>query len=226
MAVRLEAALQAKNGGNQSELARFIGVSPQAVQKWISGISEPRGKNLQLAAEFLGVPEQVLRYGDAVESSLGQSRRVVVTHPDMDHYPGAVYIRKVKLQLSAGILGFSVEDDYEDGEPIMLPQAFLDRKGLQADKLIVLSIKGDSMLPKMPPGTVVIINTANTIPKHDKVYAVNYKGEAVIKRLKREMGFWWLFSDNPDQERYPQQRCAGDDCIIIGKVEQSISEED
>ena len=31
---RIRQALNAKNGGNQSEMARFVGVSPQAVQKW------------------------------------------------------------------------------------------------------------------------------------------------------------------------------------------------
>lgn len=61
---RIKKALEDKNGGNQSEMARFIDVSPQAIQKWIAGISEPRGKNLTKAAEFLGISELELRYGD------------------------------------------------------------------------------------------------------------------------------------------------------------------
>ena len=43
MAKRISDLLQAKNGGNQSELARYVGVSPQAVQQWISGETSPRG---------------------------------------------------------------------------------------------------------------------------------------------------------------------------------------
>ena len=58
---RIRAALASKNGGNQSEMARFVGVSPQAVQKWVSGVTEPRGDNLRLTAEFLGVTESFLR---------------------------------------------------------------------------------------------------------------------------------------------------------------------
>lgn len=65
MCKRIEAALLMKNGGNQSEMARYVGVTPQAVQKWIAGDSEPKGKNLKLAAEFLGMSEAVLRYGDS-----------------------------------------------------------------------------------------------------------------------------------------------------------------
>lgn len=63
MAKRISALLQDKNGGNQSELARFVGVSPQAVQQWISGETSPRGKNLSKLAEFLGVTPARLQYG-------------------------------------------------------------------------------------------------------------------------------------------------------------------
>lgn len=60
---RIESALLKKNGGNQSELARYVGVTPQAVQKWIAGEAEPKGTNLKLAAEYLGMNEADLRYG-------------------------------------------------------------------------------------------------------------------------------------------------------------------
>ncbi|WDZ97954.1 helix-turn-helix transcriptional regulator [Herbaspirillum sp. WKF16] len=65
---RIRKALEQKNGGNQSELARYAEVSPQAVQKWIAGASEPRGENLRKTAEFLGLTEVFLRYG-AVDGS-------------------------------------------------------------------------------------------------------------------------------------------------------------
>lgn len=65
MANRIAQALDLKNGGNQSELARYVGVSPQAVQKWIAGDSEPKGKNLRKVAEFVGVAEAILKFGAA-----------------------------------------------------------------------------------------------------------------------------------------------------------------
>ncbi|TWI69030.1 peptidase S24-like protein [Pseudoduganella lurida] len=63
MAIRLTELLQAKNGGNQSEMARAVGVTPQAVQKWMSGVTEPRGANLDAAALFLGVSPSELKFG-------------------------------------------------------------------------------------------------------------------------------------------------------------------
>jgi transcriptional regulator with XRE-family HTH domain len=67
---RIDRLLLAKNGGNQSELARFVGVTPQAVQKWVSGDSEPKGGNLRKAAEFLNVSPAYLRFGSDGERAM------------------------------------------------------------------------------------------------------------------------------------------------------------
>ncbi|AZP73470.1 XRE family transcriptional regulator [Pseudomonas poae] len=45
-----------KQGLNQSELARMLGVTPQAVQAWESGRSLPRPKKLVEIARALKIP--------------------------------------------------------------------------------------------------------------------------------------------------------------------------
>ncbi|MGL9721649.1 helix-turn-helix domain-containing protein [Symbiopectobacterium sp.] len=45
-----------KNGWSQSELARQLGVSPQAVQQWVKGVSSPRGRSLKKLSEITGLP--------------------------------------------------------------------------------------------------------------------------------------------------------------------------
>lgn len=74
MAKRIYDLLQAKNGGNQSELARHVGVTPQVVQQWVAGETTPRGKNLQKLAKFLGVTPARLQYG--IEPGAGSIERV------------------------------------------------------------------------------------------------------------------------------------------------------
>src|SRR5580700_585007 len=61
---RLAVLLDAKNGGNQSELARHAGVSPQAVQQWVAGKTAPRGNHLAKVADYLGVTRSFLLYGE------------------------------------------------------------------------------------------------------------------------------------------------------------------
>lgn len=64
-AQRLNEALT-ELGLSQSELARRIKVTPQAVQRWCNGDSSPRSKALSALAEAIGKPEHwfFLPYGD------------------------------------------------------------------------------------------------------------------------------------------------------------------
>lgn len=51
-------------GLNQTELARQVGVTPQAVQKWETGENTPRGKRIQAIADILDISVQELISGD------------------------------------------------------------------------------------------------------------------------------------------------------------------
>lgn len=55
------------------------------------------------------------------------------------------------------------------------------------------------------------------------VFAANYEGELVIKRLVRDAGQWWRCSDNPDPMRYPRKVC-GKSVLLIGRVVHKRSE--
>jgi transcriptional regulator with XRE-family HTH domain len=59
-----------KLGLNQSELARQLDVTPQAVQKWEMDGSKPRDKAIDLLILALGVSKQWLLLGDESASSL------------------------------------------------------------------------------------------------------------------------------------------------------------
>jgi hypothetical protein len=72
--------------------------------------------------------------------------------------------------------------------------------------------------PSLYEDDIVIVNTLDTKPVDGAVYAFNYEGEAVVKRLARDAGQWWLTSDNPDQRRYHRKLCKGAECLVIGRV--------
>ncbi|SEK61381.1 helix-turn-helix transcriptional regulator [Nitrosovibrio tenuis] len=48
---------------NQSQLAELVGVSPQAVQQWEAGATQPRGKRLNKIAEVLNLPPALMLFG-------------------------------------------------------------------------------------------------------------------------------------------------------------------
>ena len=135
-----------------------------------------------------------------------------------DDDPSMVRIPKVKLRLSAGINGFEAEPERFDGSTTSVPANWMERNGLTKDNLIAIRVRGESMEPSLYEDDLVVINIADKKPVDGSVYAINYEGEPVVKRLSRDAGRWWLTSDNPDQRKYHRKVCEGDACIIIGRV--------
>lgn len=132
--------------------------------------------------------------------------------------PDLVQIMKVRLKVQAGITGFQVEPEHYDGETQGVPRKWIEREGLSQDSLLSIVVKGESMEPALYDGDVIVVNTRDTKPVDGAVYVVNYEGEAVVKRMVRDAGQWWLASDNADQRKYHRKHCKGAECIVIGKV--------
>lgn len=132
--------------------------------------------------------------------------------------PSFVKIRMVTLRLSAGIQGFRTEPDEGPDSELSLNVHWMQKKGLIPDKLIGIRVRGESMEPTLYDGDVVVVDTADTKPVDGAIYAINYEGEAVVKRMSRDAGDWWLTSDSFDQRKYHRKLCRGGECLIIGRV--------
>jgi phage repressor protein C with HTH and peptisase S24 domain len=186
------------------------------VERGLQWLSEEK---LRALAEALNVEPAEFFTQDNSSASPNKAvgRRVEVVDDDEEH-PDVVRIRRVKLRLSAGIIGFATEQDQDDDHPLVFRRRWLAARQVQRENLIAIEVKGQSMEPGLYDGDTVIINTADTKPADGQVFAVNYEGEAVVKRLVRDSGFWWLVSDNPDQRRFPRKQCSGDMCLLIGRV--------
>ena len=98
------------------------------------------------------------------------------------------------------------------------------RNRYRPEKLLAVKVKGESMQPSLYDGDTVTINTADIQPADGEVFAVNYEGELLVKRLIRDAGIWWITSDNSDQRKFPRKECTGDGCLLIGKIVHKQSE--
>ncbi|WP_377701192.1 XRE family transcriptional regulator [Pseudoduganella sp. UC29_71] len=222
---RLESAMKAAGYESQSALARASGVPQPTINRILNGVGKkgPEAHTLVQLAAALNVTFEWLHEG------IGQRERgappagvlpaqytpvVVAPEDDARFYQ----IQKVKLRLSAGITGFAVEPETHDGSTLSVPRHWADRNGYNPERLIGIKVRGESMEPSLFEDDLVIINTADNKPVDGVVFAVNYEGEPVVKRLSRDAGQWWLTSDNPDQRKYHRKVCRGTDCIIIGRV--------
>lgn len=206
----------------QSQVAKAAGVSPTAAGYWFADANGINAEQARRVGEFLGVDPVWLESGEGtafpVESILqmfpGAKRVVAVDEDSSDTYR----IPFVKLKLRAGMTGFQAEPEVGDGATIGLSKMWVDRRGYTPSQLISMQVKGESMEPTFYEGDTIVVNLADKKPTDNGVFAVNYDGEAVVKRLSRDAGQWWLMSDNADQRRFYRRQCRGTECIIIGRV--------
>lgn len=203
-------------GFNQSALSQYLNgripLNLQALLTFCKVIEANPADISPRLTKIVEIPSSTLSNEELYKMGFRPVKVVDDSDPSLTHIP------KVKLRLSAGITGFEVEPEDYDGSTTAVPTSWLDRSGLSRDKLIAIHVRGDSMEPTLYDGDLVVLNIADTEPVDGGVYAINYEGEPVVKRLERDAGNWWLKSDNADQRRHGRKVCQGEACIVVGRV--------
>jgi len=205
----------------QTGLVKASGASKSVVNQWLTGKIKSMDIRYALNIEReLGFSHIWLMTGDgdprqAPFHHLKNAMPVRSADNDDSEF---VQIQMVKLRLSAGITGFQTEPERRDGGTLGMRRNWIERNNLSAPHLIAILVKGESMEPSLYEDDIVIINTLDKKPVDGAVYAFNYEGEAVVKRLTHDAGKWWLTSDNPDQRKYHRKLCQGNACLVIGRV--------
>lgn len=203
------------------EVARRAETAPMYLSQILNGVKSSAGKERGIGdalAKKLEIGcDKPEGWMDMPHGSLPQSgiHAVVLAEPGD---PNFYHIPKVQLVLRAGVTGFQTVPEIYDGSEMTLNKNWVDRNNYRPASLVAMTVTGDSMEPNLYDGDLVIINTADTQMRDGAVYAFNYEGEAVIKRLVKERGEWWLFSDNTDQVRHRPKGCRSGECIIIGRI--------
>lgn len=211
LASRVSEAM-AERGCSLTELANAAGAKPPSVSDWLNGKTQTLKLSTALnAARFLGVEALWLAEGKGPRRR-GDSPLQLVT-PGDDRLP----IRRVRFKLSAGVSGYEIEYDNGESEPIFMARRWFDTHHYRPEMLLAIKVTGRSMEPSLYDGDLVIVNTEDTALKDGCVFAANYEGELVIKRLRRDAGEWFLVSDSPDKRYYADKRCS-DGCGLIGRI--------
>jgi phage repressor protein C with HTH and peptisase S24 domain len=201
----------------KGKIALEAGVSPTAAGYWFAdtnGMQAPAARRL---GAFLGVDPVWLEKGEG-------SPEIAPAKEDLGYQAleasdqQFVQIPLVELKLSAGLSGYQTAPLGEGDSILNLRQGWMRSRRLNPKNLVAIQVTGDSMERALHAGDIVILDTSDTSPKDGEVYAVNYEGQAVVKRLERDAGDWWLTSDNASPGRHARKVCRGDDCIIVGRV--------
>lgn len=214
--------LIAQRKTNPYELQRATGVPQPTIHRILTGeTDDPRTKTLQPLAEYFGVSVAELRdrdlAGPIVAPPMGSNAAYAEAAVVSDDDPRVIRVPKVRLRVAAGISGFETEPERFDGSTMTVSREWAQRNGYDPRQLLWVRVSGRSMEKTLFDGDWVLIYTGQTEPKDEKIFAVNFDGEPVIKRLTRDAGQWWLSSDNPDPQFYRRQ-CKDGECIIVGQA--------
>ena len=212
LGARLALELGTDRGHTKANISHWENEKHSPNLKQLLAISRVTG--CRLPAEILAPLGGAPANDSSALPGLQNALRVVAEGDDDSFVP----IPMVKLRLSAGITGFQAEPEARDGGTLGMRRTWLERNQYSPSHLIAIYVKGESMEPSLYAGDIVVINTLDTKPVDGAVFAFNYEGEAVVKRLVRDAAHWWLTSDNPDQRKYHRKLCQGGECIVIGRV--------
>jgi len=205
-----------------AELASVADVSRAAVSNWMKDVNGISANQARLLGEFFNVDPIWLETGEG-KPDVKKTKHIASEEIDLDDGTDQIAIRQVEFRLSAGMSGYSVE--FVDGEksPISFRKDWYDSRGYNPSKLVAIKVKGQSMETSLFEDDIVVVNTADTKHVDTEVFAFNYDGEPVIKRLSKEQGNWYLTSDNPDKRKYPNKMCD-ENCFVIGRIVYKQSE--
>lgn len=188
-----------------SQIAKVAGISGRPIE-WFNRpyyLSEESGGNF-----FPGQEKQVTLKGSATagEESVG--------YGDLHEY---LYVPQLSVSTSAGG-GNHIDQEIEVGK-FAFRRSWVQRKGLIAGKLRVITARGRSMEPTVRDGDILLVDTSEQIRLTEGIYVIDYGGESRCKRLMPLFdGGLKICSDNPDYP--PEEVKAGqiDQVRVVGRV--------
>jgi phage repressor protein C with HTH and peptisase S24 domain len=205
LADRLKERMTA-SGLSQAELARRVGITQPMISHLLKGDSTGSKWLHLIARELATTPDYLTGGTDSPTGNIVASPTVPYrAMPAEDINPaliaeqlGSVLIPQLEIGYSMG--GGSVFADYQQTAMVPFPREWLRPmiKG-RFDDLFVARGDGDSMMPTLLDGDLVIVDTAQkNITQQDRLWCLSYGDLGMIKRVRLlPDGGVQVNSDNP-----------------------------
>lgn len=194
--------------GSVADLARAVGVSDNAIYKWVTGRGKPGMISLVNLARAAGVSVEWLATGKGEPLKTKLEPRAVLPRSEFVQMP---------LHSLRGI----------DGKPSLVSSQIVDYLNFRTDwlkrtlnaearDLALIEAVGDSMSPTIDEADLVLADLRETRFKSDGIYVLRNGGDLSIKRIQREPdGKLAIRSDNP---AYQPVTVAPESISLVGRV--------
>jgi phage repressor protein C with HTH and peptisase S24 domain len=203
-------------------LARAMGVSPSAFRKWLKGEAEPSRERLVALAEAASVSVGWLARGEGPEPLIQGVGRPSRESPDAGRQAGLDRQRFVLLpkRPEAAAAGSETPAAPPGSEYMALRDDWIRTTfGIEPDRLLLETARGESMLPRIHDGDLLLVDTTEDHFRSFGVYVIEIGGERLVKRVQRKVdGSLTLISDNSayEADHVPAAEAAG--VTVIGRV--------
>jgi phage repressor protein C with HTH and peptisase S24 domain len=178
--------------GSVADLARAVGVSDNAIYKWVSGRGQPSMMSLVNLSKAAGVSVEWLATGRGAPSKAKVEHHVAESAATTSRGSQQIAVERGVPQNQQIV-------DYLSFRPDWLQRAL----SLDLRSMALVEVIGDSMSPTANGGDVVLVDVRETRFRHDGIYVLHTGGDLAVKRLQRQPdGTLMIRSDNPAYESY------------------------
>jgi phage repressor protein C with HTH and peptisase S24 domain len=179
--------------GSVVALATAVGVSDNAIYKWLSGRGQPSVANLVSLARAGRVSVEWLATG-AEPARGAQAIKRAVEHGDF------IFMPRNRMRFSSGRGGILRSEQVVDSIAF---RAEWVKRVLNAESrdLILIQVVGDSMAPTIEDSDLIVANLAEPRFRQDGIYLLRHDSGLTVKRIQRRPdGKLLMRSDNPKYE--------------------------
>lgn len=199
----------------QQQVADHLGISRQAVSRWVKDKTDPTTKTLEELARFLNV--QPGTFFDKEEAVI---RACLPEEEDPDKL--TVAIPEFRFKISAGE---RYVDDWQMNQQSRARwycKDFFDNRGIRPEDCVRCRAGGDSMEPFIFDGDHVLFHIEQNLNlqnlRDGEVYVLSINGGLKIKRLSTQKDALVVRSDNPNYETEIYAGSELDGIRIYGRV--------
>lgn len=185
-------------------------ISYEMIRRYIVGLAQPRGTNLDKISKFLGVDKSWLLFG----TSESKNSEIIIQKDKKSFH---IEVLDVTASAGTGYLNSDVMEVIKlieyDSE-----QAKILFNGINENNLKVINIAGDSMQGTFESGDAIYVDVSKRAFEGDGIYVFTFGRNLYVKRLQIIKNIIRVKSDNKLYDSWEIHEDEFDQLYIHGKV--------